>query len=408
MRVSRVEAHELTSPIEPPQKRAFLGGSRRLLKRDVVLVALETADGAVGYAPAGATSSAMREYFEDASHSSFGDVLEESIGAELVGETLDGPDDVRAAVECADLPELLASQAAAALDVAYHDLWGREVGAPIYDLLATDEADVTTRLPLYASAGMYMEPEGYAEQATAIQERGYGGYKYRPGLGIEEDLRTLKLIREAVGPDMNVMVDAHTWWKLGDLSYSREEVVGLVNAMAEYDPYWVEEPVPPADYDAYSDLAAQTDVPLAGGESEESPAGLLALAETGAVSFLQGDVRHHGGYTGCWEAVEYCAGRNVTYAPHNFGTDLGLVANAHLTAAAPEAELLEDAVFGDDTAGMYPFPLAEDILVDDLDRTDGHLVVPDGPGLGVEVNVDVLAEYPYVEGPWTEFSYDDE
>jgi L-alanine-DL-glutamate epimerase-like enolase superfamily enzyme len=84
------------------------------------------------------------------------------------------------------------------------------------------------------------------------------------------------------------------------------------------------------------------------------------------------------------------------------------VANAHLTAAAPESELLEYPVFGDDTAGMYPFPLAEEILLEPLDIEDGVLTVPDGPGLGVEVDTDVLERYPHIDGPWTEFHYDED
>ncbi|MEF8841125.1 MAG: mandelate racemase/muconate lactonizing enzyme family protein [Haloarculaceae archaeon] len=407
MRISDVSAHTLSSPIAPPQERHFLGGFRRLLKRDVVLVVVETADGAVGYAPAGASSSAMREYFDDASHSDFAGVLEEEVAPRVLGAEVESATDLHALVAEADLPEFLESQAVAPLDIAFYDLLGKERGAPVYDLLA-EGGSVATELPLYASAGMYMEPEGYAEQAKAIQERGFGGYKYRPGLGIEEDLRTLRLIREAVGPGMDVMIDAHTWWKLGEHSYTFEEVVDLVDRMAEYDPYWLEEPVEPADYDAYRRLADAVGVPLAGGESEETPTGLIALAGTGAVDYLQGDVRHHRGFTGCWEAVEFCVGRDVTFVPHQFGTQLGLVANAHLTAAAPEAELLECPVFGTDVAGMYPFPLAEEILVDALDLADGALTVPDGPGLGVEVDLDVLERYPHVEGPWTEFHYEED
>ncbi|WP_101296991.1 mandelate racemase/muconate lactonizing enzyme family protein [Halegenticoccus soli] len=406
MQFADIAAHELSSPIEPPQEREFYGGTRRLLKRDVVLVAVETADGEVGYAPGGASSSAMREYFSDATHSGFVDLLEEEIAPAFAGRDLDDAADVHAIVAELDLPDLLESQAASVLDVAYHDIFGKHHGAPIYELLG-DGADVARRLPLYASAGMYMPPEGYAEQAAAIRERGFAGYKYRPGLGPEEDLRTIELVREAVGEEMAVMVDAHTWWKLGERSYGFDRVCDLVEAFAEFDPYWVEEPVSPADYDAYADLSSRTSVPLAGGESEESPEGLIELAETGGVDYLQGDVRHHAGYTGCWRAVEHCRGRDVTFVPHNFGTHLGLVANAHLAAAAPGTELLEYPVFGTDSAAMYPFPLAADILTTELDISDGHLTLPDGPGLGVDVNLDAIGEYPYVEGPWTEFVYEE-
>lgn len=412
MRITDITAHALSSPIEPPDERTFAGGTRRILKRDVVLVVVETADGCRGIGPAGASSSAMREYFEGATHEAFVEAVTEDVAPLLEGERFDEIGDVAAAIDAATLPEYVRSQAAAAIDVALYDIRGQRVGAPVYELLRADADDDLTAdgpdltLPLYASAGMYMEPEGYARQAEALRDRGFVGYKYRPGGGPETDRRTLALLADTVGDEMALMIDSHTWWKLGERSYDIEQVVALLREFEQYDPYWVEEPVPPGDHGAYEAVAAETSIPLAGGESEDSVDGLKALADSGAVSFLQGDVRHHGGYTGCWEAAMHCVGRDVTYVPHNFGTHLGLVANAHVVAAAPETELLEYPVFGDDTAGMYPFPLADEILETDLEIEDGLLTVPRGPGLGVDVDFDVLDSYPSVSGPWTEFEYD--
>jgi L-alanine-DL-glutamate epimerase-like enolase superfamily enzyme len=352
----------------------------------------------------------MREYFEGLAHEGVADLLEGPVAEALAGRELSAAADLRGVVDGLDLPPSLHSEVVSALDVAYHDLRGKRAGASVADLLA-DEHDApapTRELPLYASAGMYMEPAGYAEQAAAVADRGFAGYKFRPGIGPERDVRTLELVRERVGDGFDVMVDAHTWWKVRDGSYPPERVDDLAREFAAFDPYWLEEPVAPDDHAGYRRLADRADVPLAGGESEESPEGLLDLARTGAVSFLQGDVRHHWGYTGCWDAVAYCADgdRDVQFVPHHFGTHLGLVANAHLVAAAPGAELLEYPVFGDDVAAMYPFPLAAELLATDLDPTDGRLTLPDGPGLGVEVDLDVVERYPYVEGPWTEFRYD--
>ena len=406
MRITDITVHTLSSPIDPPQERSFYGGRRRLRKRDFVLAVIETADGAVGYAPAAATSSAMREHFEGTSHDDLADLLETRVADALAGIAVDDPATLAEVVTSLDLPTKLASEATGVLDVAYHDIWGKEVGAPVYDLLTDDGIDPDP-LDLYASAGMYMEPEGYADQAVALQKMGFSAYKYRPGLGPEKDKRTIRLIHEAVGEDMDIMIDAHTWWKLGERSYGFDDIVALLDVFAEYDPFWIEEPVEPMDYDAYERLAARTDLPLAAGESEESVEGLSRLADTG-IEYLQGDVRHHAGFTGCWECIEYCVAReDVAFVPHNFGTDLGLVANGHLVAASPENVRLERPVFGDGVEAMYPFPLAEDVVSADLDVANGQLVLPNEPGLGVEIDESVIEEYPYIEGAWTEFEYDE-
>lgn len=412
MQITEVSGYALSSPIDPPQERRFHGGHRRLLKRDVVLVVVETKDGERGFAPAGASSSAMREYFEGDTQAAFAEVVEGEVAAALEGESIERVEEAHDLIDGTDLPERVCHEVASAIDVALYDLRGKEAGAPIYELLCDryDSAPTTT-LPMYASAGMYMEPEGYAEQARIVDRLGFFGYKYRPGIGPEDDLRTIDRLRNAV-EEAEIMIDAHTWWKI-ERTYDPEVVADIVEYAGSRDAYWVEEPVAPDDYHGYVGLS-ELGVPLAGGESEESPQGLISLAETGAIDFLQGDVRHHRGYTGCSEAIAYCLGADVEFVPHNFGTWLGLVANAHLVAAAPEVRLLEYPVFENDPAletdedpGMYPFELAFDIIEETIDVDDGRMRVPDRPGLGVTVDLDVIEEYPATGGPWTEFIYDE-
>lgn len=410
MKVTDITAHGLSSTIQPPREHEFFGGTRTILKRDVVLVSVETADGEIGYAPAGASSSAMREYFAHASNSDFVSIIEDIISTTIEGETFTDPAQAHDLIDTIGIPEFLRSQAIGAIDIALHDIIGKRQSAPIYELLL-DKSDVTAEpkrtLSLYASGGMYMPPAGYAEEARGLTDYGFSGYKYRPGLGPEKDRQTLHLLQEAVGDKMDIMIDAHTWWKMGDKSYSFDQIRELITEFQEHGVYWIEEPVEPDAHDKYRQLREETDIPLAGGESEESPAGLMDLA-TDAVDFLQGDVRHHRGFTGCWDVVEYCNGRDVTFVPHHFGTHLGLIANAHLVAAAPGSDLLEYPAFETaDHPGMYPFPLADDILKSPLDPSGGTLTVPDSPGLGVEIDLDILDEYPYVEGPWTEFHYEE-
>ncbi|MGM0606238.1 MAG: enolase C-terminal domain-like protein, partial [Halobacteriota archaeon] len=251
MHIAEVRGYALSSPIEPPQSRSFHGGHRRLLKRDVVIVVVETADGERGFAPAGASSSAMREYFEGDSQATFAAVVEGPIAAALEGASIDEITDAHELIDATDLPERIRTEAISAIDVALYDIRGKEHGAPIYELLCESfDTEPTMTLPMYASAGMYMDPAGYAEQARIIDDLGFFGYKYRPGIGPEADKRTIDLLADAV-ETTEIMLDAHTWWKLEAGTYTSAVVEDIVSHAGDCGAYWVEEPVAPDDYDGY-------------------------------------------------------------------------------------------------------------------------------------------------------------
>jgi L-alanine-DL-glutamate epimerase-like enolase superfamily enzyme len=409
MYLTDISAHALSSPIEPMQERAFHGGTRRLHKRDMVLITLETRDGLRGIAPGGASSSAMREFYEDASQEQFATAIETTVAPTLLDREIAEPEDGAEYVTECDLPEPLRTQAASVVDIALHDLFGKRNGVPVFELLSDDPGD--TELDCYASAGMYMEPSGYARQAATLEAHGFQGYKYRPGIGPAGDRETIVRISAETSDDFAVMADAHTWWKLED-PYSSSQRDSILEAYEAANLYWLEEPVAPDDYQGYRDLDAATKLDLAGGESEHDRSGLETLVDTDSIAVLQGDVRHHGGYTGCLQAANYATDHGVRFVPHHFGTLLGLVANAHLVTAI-DGDLLEYPVFTDDPhldadpdPGMYPHPLAFEILDGDLTMTDGCLTVPDGPGLGVSIDDSVLERYPFREGAWTTFEYE--
>jgi len=162
-----------------------------------------------------------------------------------------------------------------ACEVAVIDLASKYEGVPISELMGGRKRD---RIKLYGSAGMYMSPEKYAEEAAAIREMGFPGYKMRPALGPEEDLQTVELMRNACGEDMALMIDAHTWWRMGDKSYTPETIAGLSESMSVYRPYWLEEPLPPEDHKAYKELRDRGYVAVASGEHEQDLAGFENLA----------------------------------------------------------------------------------------------------------------------------------
>jgi L-alanine-DL-glutamate epimerase-like enolase superfamily enzyme len=268
---------------------------------------------------------------------------------------------------------------------------------------------VRDQIRLYGSAGMYMPPEAYAAEAHAISELGFRAYKMRPALGPEKDVETVRLMRQAVGPHFDLMVDAHTWWRMGDRSYSQPTVEQMAREMAAHDIAWLEEPMPPDDHASYLRLKEQDIVPLASGEHEPSEERYLDLILTQAVDYVQMDVCCQGGFAMGRRIMAEVARQGLRFAFHSWGTALEVIAAAHLGICWPEyvTEWLEYPCYsGPGRAGMYPFPLAEAMLKEPLQLDHGDLVVPREPGLGVTVDESIIERYPWLPGPWSYFRTD--
>jgi L-alanine-DL-glutamate epimerase-like enolase superfamily enzyme len=256
---------------------------------------------------------------------------------------------------------------------------------------------------------MYQAPESYAEEAAGIVSLGFKAYKMRPALGPAEDLRTVELMRNAVGDYNGLMVDAHSWWRMGDRSYTPEMVEQLAREMGSFDITWLEEPLPPADHEAYRKLTETGYVAVAAGEHEPSEDGFRDLILGACVDYVQMDVVCQGGYLACRRILADVQRMNQRFAFHCWGTDLEVIAAAHLGICWPETvvEWLEYPVYTTDRLKtMYPFPLALDILKQPLQIEEGDLFVSDAPGLGVEVDETVIERYPWIPGPWSFFRLD--
>jgi L-alanine-DL-glutamate epimerase-like enolase superfamily enzyme len=216
-------------------------------------------------------------------------------------------------------------------------------------------------------------------------------------------------MRSATGPKFGLMIDAHSWWRMGDRSYDFDTIAGLAREMATFNPVWLEEPLPPDDHAAYRRMNAQGLITLATGEHEQTEAGFLDLIETRAADYIQMDVCCQGGFAmgnRIFAAIEKAG---LKFAFHSWGNNLEVLAAAHLGVCWPESvvEWLEFPCYANcDRAGMYPFPLADEILRDRLEIEDGHLIVPDAPGLGIDVDESVIERYPFIPGPWSFFRID--
>jgi L-alanine-DL-glutamate epimerase-like enolase superfamily enzyme len=393
MKISSVRSFLLSYPFPEPLKLPFWGGERTIVKRDAMFVRVETSNGLVGYAPAAASESAQQ-------------TIQSIVAPFLEGRSLADPDALRVLFLAGPGADPEVAKVYCAVEIALYDLAGKALGVPVSELLG---GRVRDRIQLYGSAGMYMPPEGFAAEAAAIAQLGFRAYKMRPALGPEQDVEAVRLMRQATGPDFDLMVDAHGWWRMGDRSYSAATVEQVARQMAAHHIAWLEEPLPPAAHADYARLKEKDIVPLASGEHEPSEDSYFDLMDSKAVDYVQMDVCCQGGYAMGRRLLAEIARQNLRFAFHSWGTALEVAAAAHLGVCWPDTvvEWLEYPCYASPgRAGMYPFPLAAEILKQPLAIEAGDLVVSREPGLGVEVDESVVDRYPWIPGAWSFFRTD--
>jgi L-alanine-DL-glutamate epimerase-like enolase superfamily enzyme len=387
MKLTRVDPLLVSCPLPEPLVLPFHGGERTILKRDAMLIRVTTDTGLKGYAPGPAHEDAAVQI------------------RDVIAPFLDGRDP-RAWRTFGFTGDLATRKTYHAVEIAMLDLVARYEGCALSEVAGGRRRD---RIKLYGSAGMYMSPEGYAAEAAAVQAMGFPAYKMRPALGPDLDLRSVELMRAATGPGFGLMIDAHSWWRMGDLSYTRETVIELAHALEPFQPAWLEEPLPPDDHDAYRALHAVARIPIATGEHEPDVDGFLDLMRTSCADIIQADVCCQGGLAFFGAIAAEAERRSLRFAFHSWGTTLEVLAAAHIGICWPESvvEWLEYPCYANrGRVGMYPFPAADEILGAELAIEHGELIVPNGPGLGVEIDESVVDRYPFLPGPWSLFRLD--
>ena len=387
MRITKVEGLLMSCPFEEPIPLPFYGGLRTVLKRDAMLIRVSTDSGIKGFAPGPAHVRASRE-------------IEKMISPFLEGRN---PADWR---EFGFRAPLETQKTYHAVEVAVIDAAAKAEGATMSNLLGGRKRP---KIKCYGSAGMYMPPEGYAEEAAAVQDLGFPAYKLRPAAGPAGDLRIAEAIRRVTGPEFGMMLDCHGWWRMGDRSYSPRTIEDLCRDLAPTDPYWIEEPLPPDDHQAYKALNASQPLRLASGEHEPDEASFRDLIESGGVDFVQMDVCCQGGFAMAQRVFSAAEQEGIRFAFHSWGTLLEVIAAAQLGVCWDEnvVEWLEYPLHSNHgKPGMYPFPAADEILTEPLEIRDGYLIMPDKPGIGVEVDESVVDRYPFLPGPWSIFRID--
>lgn len=393
MQIRSVQAFLLSAPLAEPLVLPYHGGERTIVKRDAMLICVEGEHALRGFGPGPAHEAALAG-------------IRDFIAPFLTGRMLFDPDALRILFhqQPGVTPEL--SSYYDSVELALYDLTAHAFDIPLCDLLG---GRVRDEMRLYASAGMYQSPAGYADEAAQLTAHGFTAYKFRPALGPEADIESVCLIREAAGPGMELMVDAHTWWRMGDASYSESTVHQLARELGRLQVTWLEEPLPPHDHAAYARLRDLDEVPLASGEHEPGEPGFDDLIATRCVDYVQADLVCQGGYYLGRRLLASVARAGLSFAFHSWGTNLEILAAAHLGVCWPDtvAPWLEYPCYRTITQpGMYPFPLAEDILAEPLPIRKGVLELDlTRPGLGLDINLSAIDRFPWIPGPWSFFRF---
>jgi L-alanine-DL-glutamate epimerase-like enolase superfamily enzyme len=277
--------------------------------------------------------------------------------------------------------------ALSAIDVALWDVLGKATGLPVYKLLG---GAFRRDVPAYASHVLPETPEEACELAASAVEAGWPMLKmgWLPAHANEEDDRAfVRAIREGAGPSARVAVDVGPRW---DLTVDRPAVqlwdaktaIQRIRSWQEFQPFWVEEPLPPDDLDGYRRLTDAVQTHVAAGEEETTRFPLYELMDRGGIDLVQLDVSRVGGLTEARRVVGAAHDRNRPWAPHCFSTGIVLAASLHLAAASPNALAVEFPISGS--------LLTRELVHPRLEARNGLLRVPETPGLGIELNEDLL------------------
>jgi D-galactarolactone cycloisomerase len=284
-------------------------------------------------------------------------------------------------------PNHHAGSALSAVDVALWDLKGHALNLPVYQLLGGAQR---RQVRAYAT-GLFHRPVAdnalaLAEEAAGYAAGGFRAMKMKVGFGLAEDVRCVRAVREAIGPDCLLAMDANEAYRAGD-------ALRLAHRVADCDLAWFEEPVPREDFEGYLRLREAGIMPLAAGETEYERRGFYDLCARQAIDILQPDVGGCGGITEAWH-LSYLAGlAGIAVYPHMFGTAVLLYATLQLAAALPPATAAAHGYGPLLELDRTPNPLREELARNPLQR-DGDLVtIPSGPGLGLEIDRAALERY---------------
>ena len=269
----------------------------------------------------------------------------------------------------------LTTRAISAIDIGLWDIRGKVANLPLYKLLG----GYRDRVPTYVAGGYYEEGKGLRELAQEMEQNvamGARAVKIKVGgLSIAQDAERVRVARDAVGPEVKLLVDANC-------AYRSYEAIQFARKVEACDLFWFEEPMMPDDYDGHRKLAQATSIPIATGENEYTRYGFRDLIRNDCAAILNADAKILGGVTEFMKVAALAQAHDLDIAPHG-SQDIHI----HLVAAISNGLILE---FYRDTVDPMWGRIYRTTLA--LNK-DGTVSAPNAPGIGIDPDEDVLAPY---------------
>lgn len=275
-----------------------------------------------------------------------------------------------------------------AVDIALWDIAGKFHNVPVYRLLG---GAFRTRVQPYATGFYRIRGQGeaarLADEAQRHFEAGFTLMKVKLGYGVEDDIACMQAIGRAIqGKPVTLMVDTNH-------AYGRADAVRLGRALEEYRLRWYEEPVVPEDIGGYVEMRQKLSMPIAGGENEHTLYGFREFLAAGAVDVAQPDLGSCGGISAGRHIAALAQSYGVQVNPHVWGSAIAQAASLQLLAALPVAH---HSLFAAEPVLEYDrssHPFRRALITQPIEQVDGWVTIPDGPGLGVEVDREILDQY---------------
>lgn len=378
MRITDVIAHVLSVPLDEP----FAFSQGWVTHRSSVIVEIVTDEGVTGW------GESMCQGLQPPELSAA--VINVKLRPLLLGREIDDVEVLWEEMYNVTRPYGqggIAVNAISGVDIALWDALGRSLGKPVCKLIG---GAFRTGIRPYAT-GFYRKksltyPEAGVSEARQHLERGFTAMKLKIGFGLAADLEFIHAVRDAVGPGIVLMADANC-------AYNAAAARRLQHDAGPARLHWLEEPLAPEDIEGYKALRHLTGTYLAAGENLFAKFGFRHWITEGAVDIIQPDLCSSGGFTECKKVAAMAQAYGTPVIPHVWGSGIGLAASLQFIASLPPAPaaMEVDDMWLEYDQSSHPF--RSDLIYGGIRLEDGMVKVPMAPGIGVEVDRDVIKAY---------------